>query len=51
MRLFILSLALTVVSANVCSKTTLNILEWEDYISPFAAEFSIYAREKAWMLS
>lgn len=47
MRLVSLNLALAVlVTTNVWSKTTLNILEWEGYISPFAAEFTEYAKEK-----
>ncbi|WP_088328711.1 extracellular solute-binding protein [Lacimicrobium sp. SS2-24] len=47
MRLITLSTALAVlVSCSAWSKIQLNVLEWEGYVSPFAAEFTAYAKDK-----
>lgn len=39
-------MVLICLSGSVWAKVTLNVLEWEGYISPFADEFRQYARDK-----
>ncbi|GGD53322.1 ABC transporter substrate-binding protein [Lacimicrobium alkaliphilum] len=47
MRLIALSVLLAMLASySAWSKTQLNVLEWEGYISPFAEDFEEYARDK-----